>query len=127
MDVLYYYYYLFYTRVLPDRHPHATVIFTLSFTESLLLNGILDILSAHLSCVKLETWMMFTIFLILMGVNFIVYSRPKRIRIMEQKPRFFSSHKSSILIASLWFLIAVSFMLWKSIYVKEVIDRCRYG
>lgn len=46
MNVLYYYYYLFYTKVLPDDEPHATVIFTLSFSESLLLNGLLDIFSA---------------------------------------------------------------------------------
>lgn len=126
MDVLYYYYYLFYTRVLPDDEPHATVIFTLSFSESLLVNGILDILSAHLFCLKMDMWLMIGILLLLIAINYLTYSRTKKSRvIVEQKPRFFSNHKASIVITLLWFIITTSFMFWKPIYVKYILDQCR--
>lgn len=48
MSVLYYYYYFFYTKILPDDEPHATVIFTLSFSEALLVNYVIEFFSAHL-------------------------------------------------------------------------------
>jgi hypothetical protein len=46
MEVFYYYYYLFYTKVLTDDEPHATVVFTLSFSESLLINFTLQYIVA---------------------------------------------------------------------------------
>ncbi len=36
IKVLYYYYYLFYTKIIRDDEPHATTIFTLSFSLSLI-------------------------------------------------------------------------------------------
>jgi hypothetical protein len=126
MNVLYYYYYLFYTRVLPDNEPHATVIFTLSFSESLLVNGILDISSAHFFCKKMEMWLMIGIFLMLIAANYLIYSRKKKSRIIvEQRPAFFSSHNVSIIITLLWFIITTSFLFWKPIYVKDILDQCR--
>lgn len=47
ISVFYYYYYLFYTKVLPDNQPHSTVVFTLSFSLSLLINGILSLTAAY--------------------------------------------------------------------------------
>jgi hypothetical protein len=125
MNVLYYYYYLFYTRVLPDNEPHATVIFTLSFSESLLINGIIDISSAHF-CKNMEMWLMIGIFVMLIAANYLIYSKTKKSRIIvEQKPAFFSSHKVSIIITLLWFIITTSFMFWEPIYVKDILDQCR--
>ena len=125
MNVLYYYYYLFYTRILPDDEPHATVIFTLSFSESLLVNGILDILAAHLLCKKLEMWLMIGVFVVLIIFNYLIYSRTKKSRlVVENKPQFFNSHKVSIMVTLLWFVATTSFMFWKPVYVKEVLDQC---
>lgn len=53
-----YYYYLFYTKVLPDNQPHSTVIFTLSFTFSLIINGIVNVVFAYLFGISLRKWEM---------------------------------------------------------------------
>jgi hypothetical protein len=125
MNVLYYYYYLFYTRVLPDNEPHATVIFTLSFSESLLINGIFDILSAHFFCQKIPMWLMISVFVLLITINYLIYSKKKKSRIViERKPQFFDSHKASVLITLMWFMITTSFMFWKPIYVKGILEQC---
>jgi len=93
MNVLYYYYYLFYTRVLPDDEPHATVIFTLSFSESLLVNYSIDLVGAHLFCkFLLGKWSMIIIFVMIMVVNYLIYHKTgKNKKVVENKPKFFNS------------------------------------
>jgi len=58
MKILYYYYYLFYTKILPDDQPHLTVIFCLSLMESFILNGLLNIVSILLFCYNIAKWPM---------------------------------------------------------------------
>jgi hypothetical protein len=126
MSVLYYYYYLFYTKILPDDEPHATVIFTLSFSESLLLNGLVDIVYAHMFCKTVEILIMVSIFVILLLINYITYLKGKiSMSIVDKKPKFFASHKLSIAITVVWFLATSSFMFWKPIYVQKILDQCR--
>jgi hypothetical protein len=125
MKVLYYYYYIFYTRVIPDNEPHATVIFTLSFSEGWLINGLLDILMAHSFCKAIPAWFMIMIFFILILVNYLIFSRTKLSKaIVLEKPKFFNNHRLSIFIAGLFALVSVSFMFWGSGYVRSVLEKC---
>lgn len=127
MDVLYYYYYLFYTRVLPDDEPHATVIFTLSFSEALLVNYTVDFIVVHLLCkYLLSKWSMIVIFLLIMGINYLIYHRTgKNKEVVERKPKFFGSNKASIVVTIFFFLVTTSFLFWAADYMMQVIDRCR--
>ena len=43
MDVLYYYIYLFYVKVMPDDYPHSNTVWALGFIFSLIINGLSDI------------------------------------------------------------------------------------
>lgn len=89
MNVLYYYYYLFYTKVIPDNEPHATVIFTLSFSLGLLVNGILKICLALFFCERYDGWPAIGIILGIMFINYLLYFRSgKRFKIIEAKPQF---------------------------------------
>ena len=127
MNVLYYYYYLFYTRVLPDDEPHATVIFTLSFSESLLVNYSIDLVGAHLFCkFLLGKWSMIIIFVMIMVVNYLIYHKTgKNKKVVENKPKFFNSNIASIAITGVFFLITTSFLFWMADYLMYVIDQCR--
>lgn len=126
MDVLYYYYFLFYTHVLPDDEPHATVVFTLSFSESLVVNGLFNIVIAKVFCLQMELWPMLITFIIVLGINYLVYSRNKRgSEIVKNKPQFFSSKSVSVLVTATWFLVSLSFMFVTPFYIKEILDRCR--
>lgn len=125
MKVLYYYYYLFYTRILPDNEPNATVVFTLSFSQSLLVNGLINILLANWLCLKISFPFAVGIFTLLLLINYLIYFRKKKyLAILEEKPMFFSSHPISIIITSVWFIITSSFLFWTPIYLKDVLEKC---
>jgi hypothetical protein len=127
MDVLYYYYYLFYTRVLPDGQPHSTVIFTLSFSESLLVNYGLDILGVHFLCKFLLTkWSMIGIFLLIAILNWLIYYRSGRNRrVVDQEPKLFNSNRLSILFTAAFFLFTTSLLFWAADYMMIVIEQCQ--
>jgi heme/copper-type cytochrome/quinol oxidase subunit 2 len=122
MNVFYYYYYLFYTKLLPDNQPHATVIFTLSFSLSLLINGVLSILAAHISNYAISNYIMIVIFILILTVNYLVFYRTgKGERLVEKKPKFNNSHKLSILLTLIFFLITTSFLFWGPIYIRNLL------
>ena len=123
MKVFYYYYYLFYTRVLPDSEPHATVVFTLSLSESLLVNFFLQFILAVFFCFKLKSWLMISVFVLILVINYKIYWKRKD-TIVEDRPNFLSSHRLTIAIVILWFLITTSFLFLGPFYTKNVLDRC---
>lgn len=125
MKVLYYYYYLFYTRILPDEEPHLTVIFTLSFSESLVVNGVLDILIANAFCRRMHVWLMLLIFGVILSINYFTYlSSKKGYDIIEERPHLLSSNAVSIFISIAWFLFSTSFLFWKPLYLRYLLDQC---
>jgi len=87
LNILYYYYYLFYTRVLPDNQPHLTVIFTLSFSLSLLINGLLSIILVYVFNYNMSEYMMIGIFSIIMAVNYLVFYRIEKGKLSKGKAK----------------------------------------
>ena len=126
MKVLYYYYYLFYTKVLPDDEPHATTIFTLSVSEGFLINGILQISFAHFFCISIDKWPMIGILILLIIANYFHFHLSgKNKEIIKLKPKVLNSNKLSILMVVCFFLITFSFLLLGAFYVKEILEHCR--
>jgi uncharacterized membrane protein len=122
INVFYYYYYLFYTRVLPDNQPHSTVIFTLSFSLSLLINGLLSLIASYVANYNLSNYIMVGIFVIIMILNYLVYYRTEKgKRLVIEKPKFFNNHKLSILFTLMFFLITTSFLFWVPILIKNIL------
>ena len=123
MKVLYYYYYLFYTKIIPDDQPNATVIFVLSFCSSFLFMGITDIISNMYFSYSLSKYQMLGIFIAFVIKNYFVFYRSgKYKRIIEDKPMFFNSHKISILLTLLYAIITISSLFWAPVVVKDIID-----
>jgi predicted MFS family arabinose efflux permease len=122
IKVFYYYYYLFYTKVLPDNQPHVTVIFTLSFSLALLINGLLNILLAYTINYALGSYEMIGIFVMVLGINYLLfYRKGKAKKIMQEQPKFFRNHKISIILTILFFLITASFLFWEAGYVGNIL------
>lgn len=123
MNVVLYYYYLFYTRILPDDQPYSTVIFTLSLSESFLINGIISLISARFFCYYIDIWPLIGILILLMVVNYLYYYRSDRMKIIiHKRPKFLQSNFFSICITIFFFLTTVSFMFWGPICTKKFLE-----
>ena len=126
MNLLYYYYFLFYTNIIPDDEPHATTIFTLSLSESFLINGVSDIISVNLFCAPMNKWLNITIFLLIALINYFLYFKSgKGKEIVTAKPKIFNSKTLSIIIVSLFFISSAYFFIWVPNYLKQMLEHCK--
>lgn len=124
INIFYYYYYLFYTKVLPDSQPHSTVIFTLSFSLSLLVNGLLSLIAAYAVDYNMSKYVMVSIFIIIVIVNYLIfYKSGKGKQLVKEKPKVLNSHKVSLLFTVIFFLITTSCLFWGPILVKILLER----
>ena len=126
IKVFYYYYYLFYTRIIPDSEPHATTVFVLSFIETLFLIFITDLVWVHINCeFLLGKWSMISIFLIFLGVNYIIFYRSKwGRRLVNNKPSFFNNKGFSIATVAVSTLVILSLLFWMTDYLFTVVENC---
>ena len=126
MNVLYYYYFLFYKKVIKDPEPHFATVLALSCSEGLLINGISDIIALKYFCYEIKVWVQFTIVLVIIFYNYLIFHRTGRVKeIIKEKPTIINSKALSILIAWLFFLITVSWLFWGPIYGKYLFNQCK--
>ena len=127
MSILYYYYYLFYTKILPDDQPHSTVVFCLSLSESFLINGFLNIASIPLFCYHFSKWPMIGITIAIMIVNYLIYYRSGKMhRIIVEKPKLFNSNAASVVLSVVFFLFSFLMIVTEPFYSKYLLERfCR--
>lgn len=123
MKILYYYYFLFYTKILPDDQPHATTIFTLSVSESFLIIGVLQLLFAYLFCVILNKWQMMGIALLIIGVNYFSYwTSGKAKKIIKTKPKILNNNILSVFYVVCFFVITFLTFILSMVYVKQIME-----
>lgn len=124
MNILYYYYYLFYTKVLREDQPHSTVIFCLSLMESFIINGILNIASIVLFCYNISKWPMIVVLIIIIAINYKIYYKSKRKeRIIIEKPKFFNNDVASITVSIVFFLFSLLMIVTAPFYSKYLLER----
>ena len=124
ISVLYYYYYLFYTKVVSDSQPHSTTIFTLSFSLSIVINGLLSLIAAYLSKYNTSNYVMVSVFIIIIIVNYLVFYRTgKGKKLVKERPKLFNNHKLSMLFTIIFFLITTSFLFWGPILIKNMLAK----
>jgi uncharacterized membrane protein HdeD (DUF308 family) len=122
-NVLYFYYYLFYLKILKDAQPVFTATFSFSFSISLLVNGVLNIILALALNENLNKWGMISIFLAFLILSYFYYNRKgKAEEIFRHKPKFYNSNVLSIILTILFFILCVSFLFWEPIYSKNIIE-----
>lgn len=123
LNVFYYYYYLFYTKVLPDDQPHSTVVFTLSFSLSLIVNGILSIITAYAGY-NLSNYIMVGVFVVILIVNYLIFYRTgKGKQLVTEKPKFYANHKLSVFFTLCFFIITSSYLFWGPVLTKELLSK----
>ena len=124
MDVLYYYIYLFYAKVMPDDYPHSNTIWALGFLFSLIINFSLDMGLAFFFGYTLSVFQMVSITALLMLLFYFKYyksGKGKRI-VKKEKPKFFGSNTASIILTILFFLIGMFFLFFSADIVREILE-----
>jgi hypothetical protein len=126
LNILYYNYFLFYKKVIKDPEPHFATVLALSFSQSLLVNGILDAIALNGFCYKIGKWVMIGIGVLIIISNYIYYHKNgKGKEVIEEKPIMADNRSLSIAITWLFFLITASWMFWGPIYGKYLLSQCR--
>ena len=124
MDVLYYYIYLFYAKVMPDDYPYSNTVWALGVASAFIINGLIDIPLAYFFNCYLSTIQKIIIIIIVMTLFYLKYDRSgKGIRIVKkEKPKFFGSNTASIILTILFFLIGMLFLFFKADVVREILE-----
>ena len=124
MDVLYYYIYLFYAKVMPDDYPHSNTVWALGVTSAFIINGLIEIPLAYFFNCYLSTIQKVIIIIIVMTLFYLKYDRSgKGIRIVKkEKPKFFGSKIASIILTVLFFLISMLFLFFKVEVMIKILE-----
>lgn len=124
LNVLYYHFYLFYVKF--DPEPHFATVLSLSFSQSLVINGTMDIIALKFYCYQIEVWIQFMITVFFIFINYLIFHRSGRAKqIVKSKPNILNSKGLSIIITILFFLITVSWLFWGPIYGKHLWGQCK--
>jgi hypothetical protein len=116
VDILYSNYYRFYKKVIRDPEPHFATILALSFSESLLINGVAEIVALKWSCYQINIWVQITVAALLIYLNYIVYFKTGKFKsLIKEEPAIANSNALSIFATWLFFLITTSWLFWGSI------------
>ena len=125
MDVLYYYIYLFYVKVMSDNQPHSRTVWALGAPSSFIINFSLDMGLAFFFGYTLSVFQMVSIAALLMLLFYFKYyksGRGKQI-VKKEKPKFFGSNTASIILTILFFLISMSFLFLGPDIVREILEK----
>lgn len=123
MDVIYYYYYLFYTRIIKDNEPHLLTILALSATEGFILNITVEVVLILYQCKQTNEIIWMGIICLMNLFNYLYFYKSGRaIKIIKEKPMFFSSKRISILVTFLFFILFATSIIWGSILTKYLLD-----
>ena len=124
MDVLYYYIYLFYVKVMSDNQPHSRTVWALGAASSFIINFSLDMGLAFFFGYTLSVFQMVSIAALLMLLFYFKYyksGKGKRI-VKKEKPKFFGSNTASIILTILFFLIGMFFLFFSADIVREILE-----
>lgn len=124
--VYFYYYYLAYTKVVPDVTPHFTSVFVFGMLCSFLIVGITDVVAIKLYCTGISEFLMFGMATLCLLLSFLLYFRyGKGEKIVSEKPKFWGSHHASLTIVLITSLTIMSWMFWGGIYTRNLLANCR--
>src|SRR3712207_2074700 len=104
IDVFYYRYFLFYKKLLKDPDPYFAALLSLGFSESLLVNGFLDIMALKYFCYQIDVRIKFGLSLVIIYCNYLYFYRANKLKdIQKSKPTIGNSHTLSTIVTLLFF------------------------
>ena len=124
MDVLYYYIYLFYAKVMPDDYPHLNTVWALGVTSAFIINFSLDMGLAFFFGYTLSVFQMVSITALLILLFYFKYYKSGKGKrsVKKEKPKFFGSNTASIILTVLFFLISMFFLFFSADIVREILE-----
>lgn len=124
--IFYYNYYLFYLKILKVPDPKITTILALSFSQSLLINGAMDIVALNFFCYEIKVAVQFSILLLIIFLNYFLYhEKGKAYDIIKENPTIGTSKTLSIFVTIVFFLMTTSWLFWGPIYGKYLLSQCK--
>jgi hypothetical protein len=127
LDVLYYHYYQFYSKVLKDNEPHLLTTLAISASQSFFLNFSINIVWANLYCrTLLDKWGMIFLTIMVIALNYLIFHFTGRAkRVIINSPKLLGSNSFSRTMTLIFFLVTTSFLFWGPIYLRNVFEQCR--
>jgi len=120
INVLYYYYYLFYKNIWKDNDPHLSTILSLSFIISLIINGLIDFFLSSVYSIFLDTYLKMGILIIIIFLMHYYFKKEMRKEILKVKPMIYN-HMISKIISIVFFLIGLFFLFFKADIVRNIL------
>jgi len=123
MDVLYYYYYLFYKKCKVETQPQLTTISTLSLFitwDIIIPINIISIAFLHISIIN--RWSFIGLFICVAFTLYMYFIKSKRgLKIIEQKPMLCSNNNLSIIFTIGFTLLSIVIIIWGAFFSKELL------
>lgn len=124
-DVLYYNYYLFHFKIMKDPEPFAMTSFMLSFTESFIIFGTIDLINVMKFCKPTERWVAYPLMALLVGINYLIFNSSLRSRrIIKEKPSLWNRPRLSAVITVAFFCLSLFFLIVVMIFTKKQLEDC---
>lgn len=121
IEVLYYYYYLFYKNIWKDSDPHLTTILSLSFIISRIVNGIVDIIVALIFSIFLDVYLRIGVLVVII-ILMHYYFRKERVKdILKSKPVIYSQNVSKI-VSIVFLFVGLFFHFFNPFIVKHILN-----
>ncbi len=122
--IIYYQFFLFYSKRLGQNDPHYYALIAMSGGEAFILMNLIDLSYIIFTCGHYHFGINIAIWVVTVWINFTYFSRAKSMQIMKE-PKNFSSHpKLGILIALTFFLFTIVCMIFGPILGKDLLQDC---
>lgn len=125
LDTFYFYYYLFYKKVIRESEPIATAVFVLSVVQSILINAVIEYTCVRIACTSMGKWPMISVTVILLILNYMYFIRSRRFElIIIREPSFFRNSNLSGVIVIIATVGIVSWIFWGAVLGRELLKDC---
>ena len=125
-DVLFFYFYTFYNKIVKDPDPGLVTILGLGFLQAIIPNAILQIIFLKLYCVHFGAWRHFLITIIVVIINYFLYIKSGRLKkIIKTQPKIANSKRLSLVVVIAFFIVTASYLFWGPIYTKAIFEKCK--
>ena len=122
--VIYYQFFLFYSKRLGQNDPHYYSLIAMSGAEAFILMNLMDLSYILLTCEQYHYVINISIWVIIIWINFTYFSETKSIQIMKDAKNFSENPKLGMFIALTFFSFTLVCMFIGPMLGKELLEGC---
>ena len=124
LKVLYYYYFSAYKKW--DDEPHAKTVWSLSFTEALLINAVVQIFCNKVFCYFVSKWPTILLFAGILVINYFLYIKSglsRKIINAKPPPMLYNITFTKVFVIS-FFIVCVSCLFLLPYLTESILNNC---